>query len=118
MSRRLRLFSALFLAFAAAAGFGLVTSCNITGGSTTGTGNLALLMTDAASDDWTEVTVRFLSASLHRQGSGTWEDFWSAEASDPASGKVNLIDLSGVTDILNVDTIKEGTYDRLRLVLN
>jgi len=118
MSRSFRFFSALALALAAAAGFGLVTSCNISGGSAAGTGDLALLMTDAPTDDWTEVTVRFLSASLHRQGSGTWEDFWTADTSDPASGKVNLIDLSGVTDILNVDTIKEGTYDRLKLVLD
>ncbi len=121
MSRRFRPFGALVLAVlavAAVAGFGAITSCNVTGGSTTGTGNLALLMTDAPTDDWTEVTVRFLSASLHRHGSGTWEDFWSANPSDQASGKVNLIDLSGVTDILSVDTIKEGTYDRLKLVLN
>ena len=106
------------LAIAGLAGFGLITSCNIIGGSGGGSGNLKLLMTDGPTDDWTEVTVHFLSASLHRQGSDTWEAFWTANTADPASGKVNLIDLSGVTDILQAATIKEGTYDRLKLVMN
>ncbi len=113
-----RFFTILTLFVLGVAGFGLVTSCNIIGGSAGGTGSLKLLMTDAPSDDWTEVTVHFLSASLHRQGSETWEDFWTANTSDPASGKVNLIDLSGVTDILNAGSIKAGSYDRLKLVLN
>ena len=101
------------------AGLGLVTSCNIIGGGASGgTGSLKLLMTDDPTEDWTEVTVHFLSASLHRRGSETWEAFWTANASDPASGKVNLVDLSGVTDILSAGTVKAGSYDRLKLVLN
>jgi hypothetical protein len=118
MSRVIRVLTVCFLAIAGAAGFGLVTSCNIIGGSSGGTGNLKLLMTDAPTDEWTEVTVHFLSASLHRHGSSTWEAFWTANTADPASGKVNLVDLSGVTDILQAGTIPAGTYDRLKLVLN
>ena len=95
---------------------GLVTSCNMIGGG--GTGNLMMLMTDGPTDDWTEVTVHFLSASLHRQGADGWETFWTANTSDPASGKVNLIDLSGISDILNAGPIAAGTYDRLKLVMN
>ena len=117
MNRLFRLITVAFLAVAGAAGFGLVTSCNVAGGSGA-SGSLKLLMTDAPSDDWTEVTVHFLSASLHHQGTDNWEDFWTANTADPASGKVNLIDLSGVTDILNAGTIKAGAYDRLKLVLN
>ncbi|MGZ5514352.1 MAG: DUF4382 domain-containing protein [Candidatus Aminicenantales bacterium] len=113
-----RFFSILTLFVLTVAGLGLVTSCNIIGGSSGGTGSLKLLMTDDPTEDWTEVTVHFLSASLHRQGSETWEDFWTATTSDPASGKVNLVDLSGVTDILSAGTIKAGSYDRLKLVLN
>lgn len=118
MHRLARSFTVLFLALAGAAGFGILTSCNIAGGSGSGVGNLTMLMTDAPSDDWTEVTVHFLSASLHIQGSDTWENFWTANTSDPASGKVNLLDLSGITDILNAGPIKAGTYDRIKLVLN
>ncbi len=114
-----RFFSILTLFVLGVAGLGLATSCNIIGGGASGgTGSLKLLITDDPTEDWTEVTVHFLSASLHRRGSETWEDFWTANATDPASGKVNLVDLSGVTDILNAGTIKAGTYDRLKLVLN
>jgi hypothetical protein len=118
MNRLIRHLAIAFLAILGVTGFGAVTSCNIIGGGAGGTGNLKLLMTDAPSDDWTEVTVHFLSASLHRHGSDTWEAFWTANTSDPASGKVNLIDLSGVADILNAGTLKAGTYDRIKLVLN
>jgi hypothetical protein len=118
MSRFSRFVTTIFLTIAGAAGFGLVTSCNIAGTSSGGTGNLKLLMTDAPTDDWTEITVHFLSASLHRQSGGAWEDFWTADTADPASGKVNLIDLSGITDIFNAADVKAGTYDRLKLVLN
>jgi hypothetical protein len=114
MSRFFRSFRVFFLVLAGLAGFGLVTSCNILGGS--GTGNLTVLMTDAITDDWTEVSVHFLSASLRRQGTGTWEEIWTAPTAD--SGKVNLLDLSGVNDILSAGTLKEGTYDYLKLVLN
>lgn len=106
------------LAVAGIAGFGLVTSCNITGGSSGGTGNLMMLMTDGPTDDWTEVTVHILSASLHRKGADGWEAFWTANTADPASGKVNLVDLSGVSDILNAGPVPAGAYDRLKLVLN
>ncbi|HDT13447.1 MAG TPA: DUF4382 domain-containing protein [Candidatus Aminicenantes bacterium] len=117
MSRFRRYLTSSVLTIAICAGFGLVTSCNIAGTGSGGTGRLILLMTDAPTDDWTEVTVHFLSARLHRQG-GAWEDFWTADPADPASGKVNLIDLSGVTDIFNVAEIAAGTYDRIKLVLN
>ena len=117
MNRWVRSLIIWSLAIAGVAGFGLITSCNIIGGSSGGTGNLKLLMTDGPTDDWTEVTVHFLSASLHRQGSDTWEAFWTANTADPASGKVNLVDLSGVTDILQAAPTKAGTYDRLKLVI-
>lgn len=115
MSRLIRGFVIFSLALAV---IGLVTSCNIIGGGSSGTGNLMMLMTDGPTDDWTEVTVHFLSASLHRQGADGWEAFWTANTADPASGKVNLIDLSGISDILKAGTITAGTYDKLKLVMN
>jgi hypothetical protein len=118
MRRFTRLFTVLVLALVGVSGFGILTSCNMTGGSGGGTGSLKLLMTDAPSDDWTEVTVHFLSASLRKHDSETWENFWTANTADPASGKVNLIDLSGITDILNAGTIPAGQYDRIKLVMN
>jgi hypothetical protein len=113
-----RILTVVFLAIVGIAGFSILTSCNIAGGSGGGTGSLTLLMTDAPSDDWTEVTVHFLSASLHVRGTHAWKDFWTADTTDPASGQVNLLDLSGINDILNAGPIEAGTYDRLKLVLN
>ncbi len=118
MRRFFKNFLLASLAVAGVAGFGLVASCNIAGSSSGGTGHLMMLMTDGPTDDWTEVTVHFLSASLHRKGADGWESFWTANTADPASGKVNLVDLSGVSDILNAGTVPAGAYDRVKLVLN
>jgi hypothetical protein len=118
MNRLARSFIIWSLAIAGLAGFGLVTSCNIIGGSGGGSGNLKLLMTDAPTDDWAELSFHFLSASLHRQGSDTWEDFWQVTEATKETGKINLIDLSGINTILQAGPIKAGTYDRLKLVMN
>ncbi len=118
MRRFSRLVLVFLLAAAGAAGFGLITSCNIAGSSSGGTGTLMMLMTDGPTDDWTEVTVHFLSASLHRKGADGWEAFWTANTADPASGKVNLVDLSGINDILSAGAVPAGEYDRIKLVLN
>jgi len=118
MSRFFRVLTICLMVAAGAAGFSLLTSCNIIGGGGSGTGNLKLLMTDAATDDWTELSFHFLSASLHRQGSDTWEDFWAVTEATKETGKINLIDLSGITNILQATDIKAGTYDRLKLVMN
>ncbi|MCK7541432.1 MAG: hypothetical protein MZV63_66385 [Marinilabiliales bacterium] len=54
-----------FLAVAAAAGLGLVTSCNIAGSGGTGpTGSLNLLLTDGPTDEWSQVVVVLKSVSL------------------------------------------------------
>ena len=69
MNRFRERFSLFLLALAAAAGFGLVTSCNITGGGPSGaTGGLNLLLTDGPTDEWQEVTVVLKSVSLQPRG--------------------------------------------------
>jgi hypothetical protein len=105
-----------FLALAAAAGFGLVTSCNIAGGGGSGaTGGLNLLLTDGPTDEWSQIVVVLKSVSLHGDG---WTEVWKADAADPAAGKINLVDLSTVVSILQKATVPVGTYDRLRLVID
>jgi len=119
MNRFIRNLSLSLLAVAAVTGFGLVTSCNITGGGASGaTGGLNVLLTDGPTDDWQEVTVVLKSLSLHRRDGNSWEDVWTADAANPASGTVNLVDLSGVTTILQKATIPVGTYNLLKLVIN
>lgn len=119
MNRIIRNLSLSLLVVAAVAGFGLVTSCNITGGGPSGaTGGLNLLLTDGPTDDWQEVTVVLKSVSLHRRDANSWEDVWTADLANPASGTVNLVDLSGVTAILQKATIPVGTYNLLKIVIN
>ena len=119
MNRFIRNLSLSLLVVAAVAGFGLVISCNITGGGPSGaTGGLNLLLTDGPTDDWQEVTVVLKSVSLHRRDANSWEDVWTADPANPASGTVNLVDLSGVTAILQKATIAVGTYNLLKIVIN
>ena len=119
MNRFIRNLSLSLLVVAAVAGFGLVISCNITGGGPSGaTGGLNLLLTDGPADDWQEVTVVLKSVSLHRRDANSWEDVWTADPANPASGTVNLVDLSGVTAILQKATIAVGTYNLLKIVIN
>jgi hypothetical protein len=119
MNRIIRNLSLSFLTVAVLAGFGLVTSCNITGGGPSGaTGGLNLLLTDGPTDDWQEVTVVLKSVSLHSREGNSWEDVWTADPANPASGTVNLVDLSGVTAILQKATIPVGTYNLLKLVID
>ena len=115
----IRKLSRYFLALAVAAGFGLVTSCNITGGgSSGGTGSLNLLVTDGPTDDWQEVTVVLKSISLYNRGDHAWEDVWTADAANPDAGKINLVDLTGVAQILAQVSLPVGTYSQLKLVIN
>lgn len=119
MNRIIRNLSLSLLAVAALAGLGLVTSCNITGGGASGaTGSLNLLLTDGPTDDWQEVTVVLKSVSLHSREGNSWENVWTADPANPASGTVNLVDLSGVTAILQKATIPVGTYNLLKLVID
>ena len=119
MNRFIRNLSLSLLAVAAVAGFGLVTSCNITGGGASGaTGRLNVLLTDGPTDDWQEVTVVLKSLSLHRRDGNSWEDVWTADPANPASGTINLVDLSGVAEILKAATIPVGTYNLMKIVIN
>jgi hypothetical protein len=111
--------SILFLAVASAAGFGLVTSCNITGGAGSGaTGMLNLLVTDGPTDDWQQVTVQVKSVSVFNHDESSWVDIWVPDPAKPEVGKVNLVDLSGVSLILQNAEVPVGTYRRLKLAID
>jgi hypothetical protein len=119
MNRFIRNLSLSLLLVAVAAGFGLITSCNIIGGGASGAlGILNVLLTDGPTDDWQEVTVVLKSLSLHRQDGNSWEDVWTADPAYPDAGTINLVDLSGVSTYLATATIPVGTYNRLKVVIN
>jgi hypothetical protein len=107
------------LAVAALSGLGLVTSCVVATDSLSGrTGSLNILLTDAPADDWQEVSVLLKSISLYNRDSRVWQQVWAADPANAESGRVNLVDLSGVALILAQATIPEGTYNRLKMVIN
>jgi len=117
MSRTIRLLAMYALAAAGVAGFVFLSACGVTSSSGGGgTGRLNVLVTDAPSDDWQQVTVQLKSISLRNQGDQSWVDAWTADPNKPTS--LNLVDLAGVADILKTATIAAGTYDRLKLVIN
>jgi hypothetical protein len=119
VSRFFRAISVLLLAIAGAAAFGLVTSCNITGGGPSGaTGGLNLFVTDAPTDEWEQVTVVLKSIGLHRRGSDAWETVWTADAANPAAGTINLVELNGVAEYLENVTLPVGTYNMMRIVID
>jgi hypothetical protein len=120
LSRFVRRLSIVLLALAGAAGFGLVTSCNITGGgSSNALGGLNVFITDAPTDEWEQVTVVLKSIGLHRSNSTTWETVWTADPADPAAGKINLVELSEVAELLDQSaSIPAGTYNMMRIVID
>jgi hypothetical protein len=119
VTRFFRAISVLLLAIGGAAGFGLVTSCNITGGGPSGaTGGLNLFVTDAPTDEWEQVTVVLKSIGLHRKGADTWETVWTADPANPAAGTINLVELNGVAEYLKNVTLPVGTYNMMRIVID
>ncbi len=119
MNRIVRIFSLVLLGIAAAAGLGLVTSCNIAGsGSSGATGGLNLFITDAPTDEWEQVTVVLKSIGLHRKGSDAWETVWTADPANPAAGTINLVELNGVAEYLKNVTLQVGTYNMMRIVID
>jgi hypothetical protein len=120
VNRFIRNLSLSLLAVAAVAGFGLVTSCNITGGGASGaTGKLNVLLTDGPTDDWQEVSIVLKSISLHRHDGNSWEDVWTAaDSTNPDAGKINLVDLNNVYLILADAKIPVGTYNMMKIVID
>jgi hypothetical protein len=119
VSRFIRILSVFLLGIAGAAGLGLVTSCNITGGGPSGaTGGLNLFVTDGPTDDWEQVTVVLKSISLHRRNNDAWENVWTADPANPAAGTINLVELNDVAEFLTQDKIPVGTYNLMKIVIN
>ncbi len=119
MSRPIRLLSVCALAVLGVATFAMFPACSSNSSSTSsGTARMNVLVTDSPSDDWQQVTVMIKSISLRNQLTQSYADVWTADPSNPDSGKQNLVDLSGVATILGSATIPAGTYDRMKLTIN
>ncbi len=119
MKKNLGITVLFFLGAAAVAGFGLLSSCAVDPGSTAaGTGSLNIMMTDAPSDDWQEVSVLMKAVSVYENTTHAWKEVWTADPANAQSGKVNLVDLSGVAMVLKQARVSAGTYSRIKFTMN
>jgi hypothetical protein len=85
----------------------------------TAAGQVSLTITDAPSDQWQEVSVVLKSASLRSASDQTWTQVWLVDPANPLAGKVNLVDLNSVADLLShASAIPAGSYDMVQLVIN
>ncbi len=106
------------------AGLALLSGCSGSAGVSTNpvtpvaTGAVNVLVTDAPSDDWQQVSVQLKSISVRNHADHTWVDVWTPPASSTTPPTINLVDLSGVAQFLGQATIPVGAYDRVQLVIN
>jgi hypothetical protein len=99
------------------AGLLLLCACSDSSNKTrAGLGGVNLVVTDAPSDDWQEITVSLKSISLRVQDTRELKEIWTA--SDTSSASINLVDLDGVGELLGKVTIDQGVYDRLVLTID
>lgn len=77
------------------------------GGSSVQTGQMAMIVSDASSDDWATVGVEILSISLTPQGGGSPVTVYTAPATPPM---VNLEELDQIGEVLGNVPVPVGTY--------
>ncbi len=77
------------------------------GSSPPQTGQMAMIISDATSDDWATVAVRIMSIALMPQGGGAPVTVYTAPATPPM---VNLEQLDQIGEVLGNVTVPVGTY--------
>ncbi len=70
-------------------------------------GNVAMLISDASTEDWATIGVKILSIALVPQGGGSNVTVYTAPATVPA---VNLVELDQIAEILGNLSVPVGTY--------
>ena len=95
----------------------LLAACGGGGGSSGGSssmlnstpqsGNVAMLLSDASSEDWATIGVKVLSIALVPQGGGSNVTVYTAPTPAPV---VNLVQLDQIAELLGNSTVPVGTY--------
>jgi hypothetical protein len=75
--------------------------------STAQTGNVAMLLSDASTEDWATIGVKVLSIALVPQGGGASVTVYTAPASVPT---INLAQLDQIAELLGNVSVPTGTY--------
>jgi Domain of unknown function (DUF4382)/Domain of unknown function (DUF5666) len=71
------------------------------------TGNVAMMISDASTEDWATIGVKVLSIALVPQGGGSNVSVYTAPAMVPT---VNLVELDQIAEILGNTSVPVGTY--------
>jgi len=71
------------------------------------TGNVAMMISDASTEDWATIGVKVLSIALVPQGGGSNVTVYTAPATVPT---VNLVELDQIAEILGNTPVPAGTY--------
>ena len=71
------------------------------------TGNVAMMISDASTEDWATIGVKVLSIALVPQGGGSNVTVYTAPATVPT---VNLVELDQIAEILGNTSVPAGTY--------
>jgi hypothetical protein len=79
------------------------------------TGNLAMLVSDASTEDWAAIDVKVLSIALVPQGGGSNVTVYTAPAMVPM---VNLAQLDQIAEILGNVSVPVGTYTAAVLTIS
>jgi hypothetical protein len=71
------------------------------------TGNVAMMISDASTEDWATIGVKVLSIALVPQGGGNNVTVYTAPATVPT---INLVELDQIAEILGNTSVPAGTY--------
>jgi hypothetical protein len=110
----------LYALFAMAVPF-LVVGCSSTNTSNNNpppqnqTGNVITTVGDASVQDWSLIGVKVLSIALIPQGGGTPVNVFAAGSNPPT---LNLVELDGLSDILNNASIPTGSYSQAQITIS
>ena len=78
------------------------------------TGNVSMLISDSAAEDWATIGVKIEAISLIPQGGGTPVNVYTAPNPAPI---INLVQLDQLSEILGNLTVADGTYTGATLTI-
>jgi hypothetical protein len=111
MSNSSRLLSlsiaAVLLSACGGGGSGGSAATSTSTSTTTQTGNVAVMVSDASSEDWATIGVKIMSIALIPQGGGSNVTVYSAPSPTPIT---NLVLLDQLDELLGNTSIPAGTY--------
>jgi hypothetical protein len=107
ISRTMRVTLGLLLAAVPVILVGCSSNSSASLGSTPQNGSLAMIVSDASTEDWATIGVKILTISVVPQGGGTPVNVYTAASPVPTT---NLVELDQLGEIMGNISIPAGTY--------